>query len=637
MLILSAILVFFIASAAWVSNSLPIAILLLGAVLLAYHVPKFSYYSFFLILPVFGHKPGTWQTAFLLYLSGALLIGSCLRNLVKQDCTTRSANSTLINSYLLISSLSLLGLPLKDLLFDLKSKFPPLGSFALIPFSLTRLATATEELIYYPLLALVLLFLAVLIERNSHQFLTAKERAQALALGLLFTIILGFLGYYGMIPLQELRGLDPTVNAGGVEFRMQSLFGHSGWFAEYVTLTIPCILLILLIPKTYWLRITLILVAALIGELTLVMTYQRGGWLSYPLTLFIIWGMIYLVRCHEQGEANALCALKKSFLKIMLSFPLTLVITAGVLHLSGLDLGAYKSRALEISKTSDRTDFVRAGVMLGMLRPMLGLGGESFAYQFEKEFVAKSGTYFKSIDLPLHGTAHNVYAQTFAGKGLLGLLALILIALKPLQLLLQSIKTNQQLEQIILNAIAACSGIAFLIYGNVQEIFYIPALGFIFFILIGLTSGVTSSQAEQHSRKALSIYAAILIVGALHHYLPPVSGLTQPEVGCYPPEANGARWCGRRALVRLDGLVAKRELEVSAGPYHGATQTLIIEDPTGQQLWAEALAPNTSTKIALDTLRKKIEYFVIKFDGVFVPQVSIPDSTDIRLLAVRVK
>ena len=50
--------------------------------------------------------------------------------------------------------------------------------------------------------------------------------------GLVLTIAAGALDRLGFLDLRVLRATDPFTNLSGAD-RLQSTFGHAGWFAEY--------------------------------------------------------------------------------------------------------------------------------------------------------------------------------------------------------------------------------------------------------------------------------------------------------------------------------------------------------------------------------------------------------------------
>ena len=188
--------------------------------------------------------------------------------------------------------------------------------------------------------------------------------------GLAITLTAGLLDYYGAVDLRWLRRLDPVVNPGDIQFRLQSFFAHSGWLAEYVTLCAPYTLVILTLRVRFFARAAAIIALLLAGEIVLILSFQRGGWISYPLTLFAVWAAIYVTRRIESGETQILSAFRRSLWKVLVSLPLTVALSLTTLwalqragwfqSAAGFDLRSYVARAKEITRASDRSDFIRA-------------------------------------------------------------------------------------------------------------------------------------------------------------------------------------------------------------------------------------------------------------------------------------
>jgi hypothetical protein len=464
------------------------------------------------------------------------------------------------------------------------------------------------------------------------------------------------LDYYGSIDLLWLRGLDPIVNPGGKQFRLQSLFGHSGWYAEYLTLAIPTCLILLALRIPFWLRATAILLALALGEFVLILTYQRGGWLSYPLTLIAVWAAIYVVRLLERNENDIGRALRRSMAKVLISLPLTVVVSLFLVVLiqgkSSVEdaMSPYVSRFKDIQRTGDRTDFLKAGVLIGSLHPILGGGADSFAWQFEREVESPTGSFPGRFVLPLHGSAHNVYAQTFSGKGLCGLLALIAIPLCMLAVAPRVLRNGERsVSDKLIVLTGACYGCAFLIYGNVQEVFYIQVLQFLFFCIAGIVAAVAYRSSDLSTRTALVSPSLCVALIALHvgwEFATP--GLTRTfyaenrQFGCFPTETppNGTpyRWCGERAVLErsLPANSQTLDIVVEAGPL---PQTLSVMSEQGAPV-SISLAPGEKRVVTVPLSKGDSEHAqaLIRFDATasFVPKLLWPTSADTRRLAFKV-
>ena len=641
-----------------------------------------SFCFFLLILPFFGNKPGTTQTYNLIVLASALQLGFALYILKNFKnfyhlLDLRKPLLLLSFLYIVVSVVSLSSLPLKDLSAILNPKIVFSQDISSSAYILSSFAKSTEESlpysylsVFWTLLSFNFMLFCLLISQAESSF--SHKFSLALLSGLLITLCAGLLDYYSVINLRFMRSLDPVVNPGDVQFRMQSFFGHSGWFAEYITLCIPFCMLILTFSFNFYFRIAAIISILLIGEISLILSFQRGGWISYPLTLLVVWASIYAFRKLEKGEVNLAAAIKGSLIKILISIPLTLIFTALLfytLNLSGFVksdqkevLTRYAHRLGEIGKTSDRTDFMKAGLMLGSLYPFLGGGSESFAYHFNKEFNQPEGKFYQKLNLPLFGSAHNVYMQTFSGKGIAGLFLLLSMIFYMIYscLNLALFQTSHRIQEKILLLIIASFSFAFLIYGNVQELFYVQPLQFIFFTVIGLALALHKNSGGLSDGKITLIYSIILSLIAAHfvwiYIYSSKYAQSDSSFGCYAKEhsAEGKtyRWCGVEAATRI--AVNKKDdkyyasLILESGLNRGKNQSNSIRIYSNDTLLFESLmTQNSKQKFEFKlpphiiSNLQSVDGFTflninLKSDGYFIPARDMKGSADYRVLSYKI-
>ncbi len=629
---------------------------------------------FLVLLPVFGNKPGTEQVHYLLLIAAALQLGlqRITAPLKKGEISNRLIFFLLL--YVCASLFSLTSLPLQKLWFEARSAMPDLSPSTIL-MSIVSFTRAREDSPAYSPLSVLLTGYSFLFGYFCYLLVGEKPKRAylyggAIAFGLIVSLVVGLLDYYGVIDLRFFRSLDPIVNPGDIQFRLQSFFGHSGWFAEYITLSIPFVILLLQLPIRYSYRVAIILLLLLLAEAVLILTYQRGGWISYPLTLCVIWMAIYTTRLIEQGQRDLLSGIKKTFIKVIISLPLTVLCT--VLLLSFLSTGSvvggaakenaqkYLSRFQDIQKTSDRTEFIKAGFKIGILHPLFGAGSESFFTAFEKEFVSKKGHYYGEANLPLHGSAHNVYMQTFSGKGIVGLLFLLLsvfyMIYQGLRLSLREEELDYDLKLFLL--VCSCFCFAFLIYGNVQEVFYVQALQYQFFVVLGLGAGVMNGNSKISSKQQRVWWGVLCVLLVFHLSMENTRAgwdTSQPiEFGCYRPEKNekkqNIRWCGPEAR-KLFSIKSKRGEEV----IHFAIVTHIVKNQEGHATFevsyqnevllskeVEALKEYPITIPVTEGLRKKLQKrelessvleLNLKLNSYFIPKRDYDRSNDRRVLS----
>lgn len=550
--------------------------LVLLAVIVTAFKPVWALAGLIFILPVFGNRPTTEQFHLLLMTSAAVNVTLAIKHLrakaVSVDGPARKAVFAhplmlMVLLYFLASVASLTSLPWKQLLLEYQAAGGP--SLRLTPYQIRLFLNSNEASYAYSILTVLLTQQAILLAFFVHVYVQRASRRAlifcvAFAAGLALTLFAGALDFYHLINLESFRALDPNINPGGVQVRLQSFLGHSGWLAEYIVLTMPFALVLLLKGRSR-VRLSLLVFILMLGVYVTALTFQRGGWITYAATLLLV--CLAIFRASTEG-AHRFASFKESALKAVGLFVLILVVPLAALYLvnktqsggpDGRGNEQYTQRLVEIKNVSERTVFFKAGLRLGILHPFLGGGSEGFGFLYKREFLDADGHYINDpIPLgTLYSTAHNVYMQTFSGKGLWGLVLLLLPVLyliaSGLRLLKRADTTDQQRLIIMISICAAC---AFLIYGNMQEFFYIQSLQYIFFITLAIFSA--SLSAEQNiERKHVKFLWMFLAVGLAAHtaweYGFPGQARKmwqgRPLYGCYEAEDDAVtgrfNWCGQ--------------------------------------------------------------------------------------------
>jgi O-Antigen ligase len=523
----------------------PLAWAAVGLTVVTFLRPTWGIATLLALLPIFGNKPVTPQSWALVLFGSALNVGLVARQLwapAERREASQNAMVVLLGLYGVASALSVSALPLAEIWRDTYAQVG--GALDPIAYIVTLLhADETEPIysLYSVVMTLYAIALAVFVRGEVRSTPGAGVLiSNAVLIGLIAALVIGLLDYYYVIDLRPLRDLDPIVNPRGVQDRLQSTFGHSGWLAEYVTMAVPYCMVVLLAPTRYAFRLAAILLLLLVGEFTLILTYQRGGWLSYPFALFVIWLSIYHMGARDNQTRTVTQTLRQSALKIAISLPLTVLISLGLLYVCvqagwlgpkrDVDLTRYVDRAAQLTRASDRTTYIATGFRLGTLHPILGAGSESFGFSYYDEFVRPGGAFYDNgrhpLGLIIYGSAHNVYAQTFAGKGavglalLLGLIGTVLIG-GPRLLLSQH---DLSAERRLLLLIAISSTFAFATYGLVQEVFYIQSLQYLVFAAWGLFAAVVEPRLRfsvQLRRTLWLLLAAALAAHLTYEYVYP--------------------------------------------------------------------------------------------------------------------
>ena len=366
-----------------------------------------------------------------------------------------------------------------------------------------------------------------------------RRLAGCLLAGLALSVVLGLLDYVDMLPLTWWRPL----NADSLRFefrRLQSLYWHAGWYAEYVTLLAPLALALAWQSPRRALRAVCSVFCLLIAIATL-LTHQRGGWFA----LIAGWGTVILLG--TQAPAFRIW-LRRAALRT------TLVVAAIALLAFGLAVLVphMGERLRAIMETHNRTDIWRAAWEVYLQSPWTGVGIGAYHTHFRN--LIQPGTLYWVADAV---TSHNVYYQTLIERGLPGLLLLLMILI-PLALRSVVLAAHAPESRRVQSLALAGAWAAFLIYGIVQEMFYIRTVEILFFILLALTVRAAPELPAPRpwSRRARALAAALLLCAAKHvrenHYLiygfPNIYHGTEVFIGAgqkvildVPPEARRVR------------------------------------------------------------------------------------------------
>jgi len=368
---------------------------------------------------------------------------------------------------------------------------------------------------------------------------TPKKMCQLLGcflFGLLLTVFLGLLDYYDVINLNSIR---PSFFSEffGENFRFKhltSLFGHPGWYAQYLVLGAPALLVILGLDWQRRWKIFSLVLLTVITEFCIILVYQRGGWISYPITLMIIWFCVYVLDRGDDKVIFRAPAIRGAIVKIAITLPLTIMITICVIYFTARmqpevrqQPSGFLERAQAISSTNERLRYFEPAFLMARLHPFFGPGVDSFSSQYEKLYLAPGHLYTISPENNLnayYGSAHNLYFQAMAGKGFIGLLSLFSVFISVLMLVWHGIfgvKRNDvdlSLSQRLLLMMTLAYTCALAIYGNVGEIFYTP-IGYVLFALFFSASiGSVPASFNLSSRFRFSVLAFLLVCFILHLY-----------------------------------------------------------------------------------------------------------------------
>jgi O-antigen ligase len=577
--------------------------------------------------PICGHRPTTGPFVAFVALTACAVPGWLARLWTRDRAAALDLLGTpaglALTGYVGASVLSLSSLPLYAPA-DIVGAATAGDAIRLLPGAL---AAADVTALIYPVLTVLLtlhaavaaLTVAVAV-RAGMQGSTSPGVADAalqvtggILAGLVLTIAAGALDRLGYLDLRVLRATDPFTNLSGAD-RLQSTFGHAGWFAEYLCFATPAILALWLWPAggdargdagagasrhTRGREIGRVVAASallIMALVAVVLSYQRGGWITWALVAAGVVAAIVWLAAAGTGKAAAAVPLRH--LVAIGAAAAILAIAAGlvVVRMTGGPgaMDRFAARARTITQVSDRQAHVTAGLRLGALLPILGGGSESFAMRYEQQYLRAGGAFYARGYSPLlnmYGSAHNVFAQTFAGKGAIGLIALVLLVLTSLAAAVRTLRRPDTPPRRRVVAMIALGMIAaFALYGQVQEVFYVAPLQLTVFAAFGMAVALDAPPGTaDRSRRSLGIVAALLAVGlaahVVHAYALPgrladeyrdreisLAGerLSPPVLG---EDGQYFQWTGARAVIT----VPRQATELSFDLRQGGTAPRDVE------------------------------------------------------------
>ena len=453
--------------------------------------------------------------------------------------------------------------------------------------------------------------------------------------GAVMSTIAGLLEYSGVISLTWFRSLDGNAASAGT-LRLYSIFGNPGWFAEFVTVISPFVLIGFLKKDAgNFLKVFLFGILILF-EIALLLTMSRSGWVCYPLTLSACWIFLYLYKNSEKGVVLQLS--RKNLIKVVASIPVTLLISLFVVFKllgpasvsiqknatekvssdatlkAGPRFEYLKSRATGILNKGSRIPVWMQGMGVGWERPLFGMGYESFGWNakvlknIENSFLVRNGLPKKLFDTP-----HNLYVQLFVNGGFAGLFLWCSMIGYVFMLLVADLLKNR----VYFHVCILLSIIGFHIFGIFQSMQYVPMIWFLIFLMIGyaltIDDGVLPPRIRKAARFFLKLCVVLVLIGGVVYLSNFESkGLAEKyelEVyredpdkvryfGFHPLLDGKYRWSGKRAAIDITGA---RMVEIDF-----KCETPGVEkDPVVLSVYRDRVLLDTVSFSKKETVRKK--------------------------------
>jgi len=285
--------------------------------------------------------------------------------------------------------------------------------------------------------------------------------------------LLGILDYHGLISLTFYRPLNEDILALGF-VRLQSLFGHSGWFAEYLVMVAPFLIAALIFSRrkrTVWGFLALYIIVH-----ALVFTYARGGWVT-----FLASGGFIIALAGARSLALRQARLRTYVIALVIALAMVAIGSYTLVQLKRHD-HPLASRLLQVARFKDRTDIWAASLRLYTLQPLFGIGTGNYYARHAITFLPPHP--YDRLDKV---TAHSTYLHMLVERGpitFLAFIGLLVVALRWGMKAFNRCGPDDARKKFLFGCTGAL--LAFAIYSLMQYMFYVRIIELMFWIILGL-------------------------------------------------------------------------------------------------------------------------------------------------------
>lgn len=331
------------------------------------------------------------------------------------------------------------------------------------------------------------------------------ERLWAVLLGAAaFTALVGWLNYAKVLPLGWWRTENEFIEARFGWPRLQSLYWHAGWLAQYLEALAPGALALALAARRKSARWGMGALTALL-VVTQFFTMARAGWIGLAGGCAAVVAAATLCdgahrRREEGAEAGRKPALARLGLRLGALAGVLLLMTAA-LALTSHDL---RHRVGELFAYQHRSGIWKSAVSLFLTHPFCGIGMGSY-FTIVRQIFPAGHPYFAADNI----TAHNLYLHLAAERGLITLAAFLGLAAAALCGIVRGLRDATGAARAV--RLALLGGlVALLIDGLFQYIFYVRAIELIFWLFVAW--GVTLNAPPARTPRLAWGCVALLII-----------------------------------------------------------------------------------------------------------------------------
>jgi O-antigen ligase len=320
------------------------------------------------------------------------------------------------------------------------------------------------------------------------------------------------------------------------DLRLTAVAWNPDYFALFLVLTIPLLVMLALAPGLPAAIRTLGAVAAALGGVAIVFTFQRAAYIA------LVAGLVTLgVLLHRLGRARALPWLLAGLVLV------AAVVVIDAVWLQGRALG----RLARLAQDENRLRLWQTAARMALDHPLLGVGTGRYAFFFH-QYAGELARGFG----PFWGTAHSLYLHLLAEQGLVGLLSFAALFGGVWLGAARRLPALDDSRGLALAGLLAALG-GWLVYGIVQFTFRVPALVYLVALLAGAAVALAPPPPRRLPRWALLVglgIALALLGGRAAEALrrPVTPGY---EAGFHrwerQPDGRPARWTRGRAALSV--------------------------------------------------------------------------------------
>lgn len=272
-----------------------------------------------------------------------------------------------------------------------------------------------------------------------------------------------------------------------------STIGQKNWVSNYLAMVFPITFCFFLLEKIKKNKIIYYFLLSIIYT-SITICQSRGIWISCILTLLIGIYIVFKFKVYTYFKDN------KSWLIILLiTFSIISIIysTDNIFNKNALTLPERAISTFDIKDSAINSRILKYKTSLEMIKNnfLFGSGIGTFKINYliyQANYINRNPFYIKYSNR--FTEAHNEYLQIFVELGIIGLLGFILIFIYIYKIIILYIKKNNSKKDKIIVFSMMMGATCFLIHSLFTFPLHVPALGTLFFTIIGLTIAYTNQN-----------------------------------------------------------------------------------------------------------------------------------------------